>query len=204
MIDEGFSSDVKVYIHNGNTRVKYKGDYHKEHEFGIIKSGERNNKITKLTSKRSRQSRLPLMVFCKHHRHLDFVYKRLMKKAGIVGHELFGLRIEKVHHQTPNRKEIVERFRDGKTDILVGSYILKRGMNFPLLRWIINAGGGDSVENVLQILGRATRKHESKKYTGMDDFYDRGQYLRRHSYHRVNTYKKEKLKVIEKYDKKLL
>jgi superfamily II DNA or RNA helicase len=79
--------------------------------------------------------------------------------------------------------------------------IIKRGINLPLIRMLINAAGGDSETNVLQILGRALRKHATKDSVKVVDFYDEGAYLMRHSKHRVKFYKDQKFKVKELYKK---
>lgn len=201
LIEKGFSSKIKVTIFNGNTIVKEPGDYNKEYEKGIISSTERNKKIIGRAVYHYEQGRKPVLVITKNHRHVEKLFRRLSKRNVMKN---LGMRIAWVHHKNENRKQVVKDFKDGKIDILVGSYILKRGKNFPLMQAVVNAGGGDSIATVLQILGRATRKHASKEYTFMDDFYDKGKYLRRHSLHRFQTYKNEGIEILDTVDKKLL
>lgn len=203
LMDKGYSSEVKVFIWQGNTEVKIPGNWDEEYEMGIVKSKERNMRVFKRAKTHVKKKRLPLLVMVKLRPHVQILYKGFKKYAKIHGHEFFGLTIDWVDHERPERKQIVKDFKEGKIDILIGSYILKRGKNFPLMRAIIHAGAGDSMENVLQVLGRATRKHKSLKEKVLDDFYDRGKYLKRHSGHRETTYKNEKLNVILKYDPKL-
>lgn len=202
--EAGWSTKIKAYIWNGNTTIKEKGSYPIEAEFGIIKNKERNRAIVKRTQVHIKKKRLPILIICKHHKHIGILYKKLMKLNDLMGHTLFGLRIDWVHHERKDRREVVKNFKEGKIDILIGSYILKRGKNFPLMRAVINAGGGDSIATILQIIGRATRKHDSKEFTYMDDFYDKGAYIRRHSLHRFTTYKNEGIKMHVKYDRKKL
>jgi superfamily II DNA or RNA helicase len=109
------------------------------------------------------------------------------------------LRVEMVHHKTVNRAKLIKEFKEGNIDILIGSMIVKRGKNFPLMKAMIHAGGGDSEADILQLFGRATRTHKDKQYTFFEDFFDEGNYLKRHSKHRLMAFKRENLEVIEKY-----
>lgn len=186
LMEAGFSSNVEVLMHKGNTKhISKKKDYNWEYGAGIIRSKERNQAIYNIVTSAIRNDKLPLLVMVKMHEHVE---------------ELMGWfgefkEVDWVHHERKDRDEVVERFRTGKLPILVGSYILKRGKNFPLMRTLIHAAGGDSMENVLQVLGRATRKHSSKDVTYVHDFMDDGTYLKAHSKHRLITYKNEKLKI---------
>ena len=76
--------------------------------------------------------------------------------------------------------------------------IVKRGKNFPLIKYIQNASATDSNETVSQIMGRGERKHESKTKYYLDDFMDEGMYLKRHSKHRKKYYQAEGFTLIEK------
>lgn len=190
LIAKGWSSPVKVRILKGNETIKIPGNYAQEVDKGIIDNIDRNNKIKRRVKHHYKYKRFPILVITKNHKHIMILFNKLKK---------IGLNVEWVHHKRKERPEIIKDFRTGKIDILVGSMILKRGMNFPLIKYICSAGGGDSIANVLQILGRGTRKHESKKKTIMEDFYDEGAYIKRHSKHRIKCYKDEGLEVIEEY-----
>lgn len=191
LMEAGFSSKVEVHIHRGNTKHKTKTkDYQWEYGAGIIRSKERNGKIFTVCYNAWNNFNVPILIMVKNHEHIE----ELLRIFNFEG--TGNRRLDWVHHERKDRDDVVERFRTGKIDILIGSLILKRGKNFPLMRTLINAGGGDSMENVLQILGRATRKHESKKVTYVHDFQDEGEYLKHHSKHRISTYKTEKLDIV--------
>lgn len=193
LIKEGHSSKVKVYMWKGSTVEKGSAlSWQEEYEMGIIKSTFRNRMIYKRVGTHIKKDRLPLLIMVKNHKHVAILYKKLKK--------LFPKhKVDWVHHIREDRNKVVMAFTKGKVDIMVGSFILKRGKNFPLMKALINAAAGDSMANVLQIIGRATRKSETKKETIMDDFFDTGTYLKRHSKHRLLVYKNENLEVIEKY-----
>ena len=193
LIEKGYSVPVEVTIHKGNTNEGLPPDFTEQYRRGVIQSKVRNKKIVELAGKRAKQGKLPMLIITKNHKHIRILYKRFTKKFG------GKYRIEWVHHKRKDRKEIVRAFKEGEIDILIGSLILKRGKNFPLLRYLCNAGGGKGMAGTLQILGRAFRTHKSKKKVYFDDFYDESQYLRRHSKRRITAYKNEKLEVILKY-----
>lgn len=190
LIELGLSAPVKIRILKGNIEVECRGNYEEEYRRGIIESKERNNVIRKRVKHHAKYKRLPCMIFVKNHKHVEILYKKLKK---------LPYKVEWAHHKREGRSQIVEDFRDGKIDILVTSMILKRGMNFPLLKYICNAAGGDSMGNILQILGRGTRTSATKLKTVLEDFFDEGSYLKRHSKHRIRLYKSEGLEVIEEY-----
>jgi len=197
LMDKGHSAEVMVHIHEGNTLINIPKDYLGEENLGIIQSNERNGKVLRRVMFHKRAKRLPILVVVKFHNHV----RKLMAMIDAYPERFEGLVVDWVHHKRPDRKEVVQRYKEGKIDILIGTYILKRGKNFPLMQALINAGGGDSFENVIQILGRATRTDQSKDYTWLDDFWDEGYYLKKHSKHRLIAYKNEKLQIEEHYKK---
>jgi len=195
LMDEGYSSEVVIKIVTGNLDLMEGESYDTQYHQGIIENKLRNKKVFKRVKRAIKKGRLPALIIVKNHKHIELLYslfKRLCPK---------NISVDWVHHKRKDRYKIVRRFTEGKLDVLIGSLILKRGKNFPLMRFIINAGGGKGVENTLQILGRATRFHESKKRTYYEDFYDEGLYIRRHSKRRIIAYKNEQLKVTELYKK---
>lgn len=198
-MDKGYSSKVIVNIWQGNEDVKIKGDFRAEYELGIIRSKARNNKVLRRVRRHIEMDRTPILIIVKNHAHIEELFKPLEKLA-----KKYGKNADWVHHKKKGRFDISKQFKEGNIDILLGSYILKRGKNFPLMKALINASGGDSMENTLQILGRATRAHSSKDKTFLDDFHDEGAYLKRHSNRRFRVYRDEKLKVTRRYIDKLL
>jgi len=194
LIELGHSTPPFVSINTGNTHIKIAGDYEAEYDRGIVKNKKRNTRIIDRVLYHTKKERFPMLIIAKRHKHLRILYKRISAS-------LSDYHIKMVHHETKDRKQIVKDFTEGKIDILVGSFILKRAKNFPSLKVIINVAGVDSHEDVLQIVGRALRTHESKKVVFIEDFYDIGSYLNRHSNHRVKYYKKQGFKVKENYKK---
>lgn len=137
--------------------------------------------------------RFPMLIVTKFIDHCKNLYDFYQEKNAKMGNKY---RISYVHHETANRKQILEDFRLGKIDILIATTIISRGKNFPTLRYLQNTASMDSNEKAIQILGRLVRKHESKSKAYLDDLMFPGRYLSRHARHRKIYYQREKLKVI--------
>lgn len=190
MVDWGFSTEVGVTILRGSTKGSRQGEtYKEEYDRCIVYDEDRNRKIIKRLSYMLKRRRYPALIICQFHHHIELMYLLIQKHFGD------KYKVEYVHHETKNRKKIIEDFRDGKIDILVGSYILRRGKNLPLTRYISNVSGSKSEESIIQIIGRLERKHNNKSKAHMDDWYDEGKYIGRHSKRRISYYKKMKFKV---------
>ena len=192
LIEKGFSSKVVIKILPGNQIEELGNSYSEAYDRGIINNRDRNKKVIKRIKYHLNKGRVPILIIAKRHKHILNIYK-LAKKL------LPDFQIEYVHHRTLDRKDIIRRFKEGKIDILIGSKILGRAKNFPLIQYMANAAGGLAPEDVLQFLGRATRKHSSKKITYYEDFHDKGKYLSRHARARERYYRNEKIRVIKKY-----
>ena len=191
MVKKGYSSNLVIKISEGGKDDGERTDYKSEYDRVITQNTQRTGKIIERIAYNLSKGRIPLMVVCKYHEHVDRVFEAVKLVFGN------DFEVEYVHHKVADRENIITGFREGKVDILVASLIIKRGQNLPLMRCLINAAGGDSEENVIQIMGRGERKHHTKTKTYLEDFFDEGHYLRRHSKHRINYYHKQGFKVIK-------
>lgn len=193
MVDKGHSTEVIVKVVQGNTLPGVKGSYKDEYDKCITNNPQRHLASWKRVLYNAKRKRMPMLVICQFHKHIDALYKFYKEQP-----ESKRYRIAAVHHETPNRLELLQQFRDGKIDILIASFIVKRGKNFPLLRYLQNAAGSDSNATVSQLWGRLERKHASKSKAYMDDLFDEGHYLKRHSKHRINYYRRENMRILVK------
>lgn len=193
MVDLGYSTPVIVKLWPGSNLPSIPGDFAAEYDTNITHNKQRAKEGLKLLRKAILANRLPGIVIFRYHKHGELLYKKYKKLA-----LKYNLTIDFVHGDTKNRKDILKNFREGKIDILISSFIVKRGKNFPLIKYIQNASATDSNETVSQIMGRGERKHDTKKLYHLDDFMDEGRYLGRHSRHRLRYYKAEGFKVIDK------
>lgn len=137
--------------------------------------------------------RLPALIVCKFIKHAENIYKYLKKFLD----KKYNIAVVHVETKDKERRDIMERFRQGKIDVLVSTTIIARGKNFPLLRYMINAADMDSQEKNIQFLGRLVRTHKGKDKAYLDDLHYPGKYLDRHGKHRKIYYQKQNLKVIQ-------
>lgn len=194
MIKKGYSTDVIVKMIPTKYRLPdVDNDYKDEYDAMITNNKQGYQLSLERMQFNIKYGRLPALVVTKFIKHCENLYAHYNKELGDT------YNIAKVHVDTPKkeRNKIIEDFRNGKIDILISTTITSRGKNFPLLRYLQNAGDGDSNERAIQILGRLVRTHKSKKKTYYDDIWYNGTYLSRHARHRKNYYIKEKLKVID-------
>lgn len=199
MIKKGYSTPVIVKCiptkYNSN-KIKFKS-YPEEYETVISKNRIAYSYSLNRTSFNLEYKRVPALVVTKYIKHCESLYNYYMQYKTIL-EEAFGrkLVIERVHHDTKNRKNIIADFRLGKIDILISNTFIARGKNFPLLRYLQNSASMDSNEKTLQLLGRLVRTHKGKTKAYLDDIQFNGKYLTKHGNHRKKYYKKENLKVI--------
>lgn len=110
--------------------------------------------------------------------------------------------MEIAHGTTDDRSEVIERFKNGTTKVLLASMIVKRGLNIPRMDILVPAQEGMSVATVKQILGRGLRKKEHDEDLLVFEFYDTGQYVSKHSAKRMRIYKKEELEIEYTFEQK--
>lgn len=141
----------------------------------------------------ARYGRLPMLIVTKYIHHCEALYEFYSKRLRGMG---LNYKIAYVHHETKDRRRILEKFRNGQIDILIATTIISRGKNFPTLKYLQNAASMDSNEKAIQILGRLVRQSAGKDKAYLDDIMYNGYYLTRHAKHRMAYYKNQKLKVI--------
>ena len=155
-----------------------------------IKIGDRYNYIDLLLYN-IKYNRLPAIIVTRFIEHAESLYKYYTNHP-----ELKDYNIRVIDHTSKNRESIINQFAQGKIDVLITTYIIKRGINLPLAVYLQNAAGSDSEEDISQICGRMERTFKGKKKSYLDDMYYYGQYLERHSKHRINYYIRTGMKVI--------
>jgi len=190
LVEKGVSTNLVIKIVPTGNQVSVRGDWKEEYNLNITENDRRiQTQLVRMDFNIS-HNRLPALVMGQFHDHIHRMYEAFKEAYP-------KLKVDYVHGDRKGRDIIIEEFRKGEVDILIGSFILRRGKNFPLIRYIQQAAGSDSPETISQIMGRGERKHKDKKKTVIDDFFDEGYYLQRHSKHRINYYKDEGFTVID-------
>lgn len=189
-IKKGYSTPVVIkMIYENYPPIKPIENYDDEYKYYILDNPMSYEVILKRIKYNLGYGRLPMMVYAKFIDHANKIGQYLKK-------QLPNLRIETVHHKSSNRAILLDKFREGKIDILIATVIISRGKNLPLLQYTCNVASMDAEEKTIQTLGRSTRKHKSKSKAYLDDIVFPGKYNFRHGNHRKNYYLRENMKVI--------
>lgn len=196
LIDKGHSTEVIVKLIKGNEKVYPGLSFTEEYEECIVFNEQRNNKIIKrLRYNCIKKKRVPALIICQRIDHVELLYKKI--KKAFKGELKVGFAVAKKKLMSDKeRKKAINDFKNGDIDVLITSMIINRGMNLHKMQYLLNAAGGESPERPLQILGRLFRKLEGVKYKYYEDFYDEGNYIRKHSKRRRNYYEDEDIVVL--------
>lgn len=125
----------------------------------------------------------PALLFVRQIKHGEILLGRLLR---------LGLRAELLHGEAKvsERKAAIGRLTRGDIDVIVTNKIFQKGVDIPLLRSVIIGGGGQSVVDSLQQVGRGMRTATGKVTLDVYDVMDRGHdWLIRHSRERRKTYR---------------
>lgn len=196
LVEQKVSTPPHITFLLGNTDLSDMG-FDETYQEKIVRNKKRNKKIWRRVERAFKKGRGPVLILIKLHKHIDELIETCPDTiAGVY-------KIEYVHHKTKGREGIFDRFNKEKVDVLIASMIIKRGLNLKKIRTLINAAGGLSDRNTVQILGRTLRKDDDKDIVYLEDFYDDGEYIRRHSKRRMKVYEAEGFEVHKLYKKKL-
>lgn len=143
----------------------------------ISKNYRRNCAIKKIAESHTGKKILILTKYIEHGR-------LLAEMTG--GSHIFGETVCDI------RKEVLDDFKNGKTDIIVGSHsIFGEGMDITQLEVVINCAANVTDIASLQSLGRVLRTHKDKNKVYYYDFSDIGKYFRKASNQRRKAFQEQ-------------
>lgn len=195
LIKKGVSTPIKVKVIKYDEPELSYDSYDSCYRAYVTNNEERHEIIYQRIKYNLETKKGPLIVVCQYHDHVEGLYNYIRGNLRYIRGGPYSMKY--AHHKVKNKKEILESFRIGEIDILIISYIVRRGKNLPLIKTIINASANLSWETVLQIVGRGLRKHESKKVVFLEDIHDQVKWLGTHSRKRVVVLKNEKFPMYE-------
>lgn len=199
LVKKGETGETKVTILKGTFAMHKYPSFDMEYEKYISHNIFRNAAGLKRAKWHLKNGRKHIVLVVKYHKHAEILYKMAKRYKPFK-----GLKVAMIHHEIKNRSKIIKAFSQGKVDILISSEIIKRGVNINIMQALINLAGGYSKSGMIQLWGRATRKHKSKTITYVDDFYDKTPRLTKHSNMRAKALQEEigKDKVRLRYKRK--
>jgi superfamily II DNA or RNA helicase len=146
-------------------------------EDGIVDNRGRNALVRELTLSAPR----PTLVHARMLPHVRTLVD-MLRASGLRAEEVVG------ESDTARRKRMVQRLSHRDLDVLVVSKVFNKGIDIPEARSVVNAAGGDSSTDAIQLLGRVMRQAEGKVQCEYRDVNDRGDYtLMKHSQHRMEA-----------------
>ncbi|CRH00387.1 RNA helicase 1, putative [Plasmodium relictum] len=92
----------------------------------------------------------PVLIFCENKKDVDDVHEYLLLK---------GVNAVAIHGNLSQneRQEAINLFREGKKDILVGTDVASKGLDFPSIEHVINYDMPKDIENYVHRIGRTGR-----------------------------------------------
>jgi len=187
LVQRGISCQARIEFYRVEQPGLKNANYDDAQWSGIVGSEIRNRSVVGVTQDYVREGRAVFVVVDKRD-HGELLVREL---------EDLGISAVYVHGGIKSQKRwsYYERLGRG-IDVIVGTKVLNRALNLPLISGIVNAAGGYADTNTLQRLGRGLRQKEDPMNPPLRvaDFMDGpNKYLRLHSKRRKKTYKKEEI-----------
>lgn len=182
-VEEGILATPKIKLIKlpNNQKIGDLRTYADVYQEGVVENNTRNRKVVSLIQEYSKENKACL-VFVNKIMHGELIRKLAWK---------FHLKVEFVQGETPKdlRMELKEKLKDKRLNAIISTAVWKEGVNVPSLDVVINAGGGKSEIQTLQIIGRGLRKTDEKSEVLIVDFFDPShRYLVDHFGHRLCLY----------------
>ncbi|SBT36001.1 RNA helicase 1, putative [Plasmodium ovale wallikeri] len=92
----------------------------------------------------------PVLIFCENKKDVDDVHEYLLLK-GVNAIAIHG------NLDQTERQEAINQFREGKKDVLVGTDVASKGLDFPSIEHVINYDMPKDIENYVHRIGRTGR-----------------------------------------------
>jgi len=92
----------------------------------------------------------PVLIFCENKKDVDDVHEYLLLK---------GVEAVAIHGglSQEERNESIRGFREGRKDVLVGTDVASKGLDFPAIQHVVNFDMPKEIENYVHRIGRTGR-----------------------------------------------
>lgn len=186
LVSDGHLAKPVFIIVRHRQKPLYKGKYengnaayariYKEY---IVKGKERNKAIIEIVKKLHSEGH-KIYVDVKRISH-GRTLERMLKQEGINAIFISG------ESESKRRQNVLKNFE--KDGFILISTLIKEGVDLPAMTCCVLAGGGKSSIQTIQTIGRALRPKKGTNEAVIVDFEDTGDYMRAHSYERMQTYR---------------
>lgn len=189
LIQRGFLVRPTIYMLDPNESYEYKfveKSFKNVYDQYIVNNKTRNQMVVESTERLLELGKSVLVTVTRLS-HGD-ILSEMLDKAGVK-----SIAFIKGDVDGDTRKDLINKVRNKKLDVIVGSVVCDEGIDIPALGAAVMAGGGKSLQRSLQRVGRTLRPYPSaenneKKEAIIVDFYDRIRYLSGHSKKRLEIY----------------
>jgi superfamily II DNA or RNA helicase len=190
LIGEGHSAKPTIYMMELDTETVDASYYLDAKYEGIIFNENRNELISRKIIERTELGKQSLVIV-NETQHGDILYEML---------DGCGFTVEFVHGEktTKFRDESLEAFKNGEIQVLIATTILDEGVDVSGINCLFLAGGGKSMRQLLQRIGRGLRKKADGSGIEVYDVLDyHNEHLARHTLERYKVYKSEGFDIIK-------
>lgn len=171
LIEEGFLADLEGIRIQTQCDLKHDGkreDFSSSSLYKQLATTSRNELIADVFSKYAGDKKT--LIFCINIKHSQEIAE-LLKKRGIMASSING------YDSLEERQKILKQFQEGKIQVLTNAQLLTEGFDEPSIEALIIARPTISKVLYLQMIGRGTRRTETKKLCRVIDICDNYQRL---------------------------
>jgi len=169
-----------------NSRIeqisRQRNAYNHTYKVAIVENRQRNVRIMRWVRKLNEEGRT-VIVFVKELPHGEELLT-IAADMEIDAHFVQG------STETKIRRQLELMLADGSAKCVISSSVWREGLNIPSLGGVIFAGGGKSETSLLQAIGRALRRTDTKSDALIIDFLDPYRYMAEHAIERIITLQK--------------
>ena len=96
----------------------------------------------------------PVLVFCDNKSDVDDLHEYLLLK---------GVKVVAIHGglDQEERLQSIQDYRERKVDVLIGTDVASKGLDFPAIQHVINFDMPKEIENYVHRIGRTGRRGQS-------------------------------------------
>lgn len=185
LVDKGFLAPTNVIMYNMPKDESIPKKWPDCYDLGIVSYAPRNEKI--IAQAVSRASPVLILVSRVEHGRL---LQTMLKSQKVDAPFISGV------EDVDTRRAAVADLKNGTVKVCIASTVWNQGIDIPNLKTVILAGGGKSIIQNLQKVGRGMRTADNKTELTVIDFFDNStRWLKAHSNIRENLWRSQGFKV---------
>lgn len=182
LVDKGYIAETQIYMKvvPGNYK-KYRAQFNTVYKREIVNNKVRNGYIVDYCKEFS-QKRLSTIIPVNVKEHANLLIRMIHEKHPEIrvvcffgGSEIAYIENGDLNTYQVNQDRFFEDVKKGLYDVVIATQVMDEGVDLPSVGALIMAGGGKSLRQVRQRLGRGVRcKKTGKNEVFILDFMDRG------------------------------